>query len=59
MNWRTDTENCPKDKPFLVIHPSWNHRDVSKETYKVVEYTANDKSLSHNHKNQKWGYAYK
>ena len=58
MNWRTDLENCPKDRPFLVVDPRWNHRQPCMYTYRIVEYTALNRMLDEDDHNQRYGYAY-
>lgn len=48
--WRTDLENCPKDKEFLVMSNKLN--------FKIVKYTPLDRSLKNDDPNQEFGYAY-
>ena len=43
MNWRTDIENAPKDKPIIVINPAWDGRGICRYTYQVVEWTKIDR----------------
>jgi hypothetical protein len=52
INWRTDIENAPKDRPILVIDSRWDDCKPCRYTYQVVEWTRIDKTSN------EYGWAY-
>lgn len=56
--WRTDVENCPNDRPFLVADPTLFGEKPSKYSYHVVEWTPIHRDLNHDDPNQEYKFAY-